>query len=106
MINAGKYANKQNDTIQEKVFFFVCISACLPGKLGLTCSEDCPMGYYGLSCVEVCQCSLAECDKAFGCLIIGNYTLNQFESWKCSPSIWLKPETLTFAKYHKHFRFG
>lgn len=57
----------------SSVFHSICISACLPGKYGINCSEECPMGRYGLLCVEFCQCSMAECDKALECLNIGKY---------------------------------
>lgn len=40
---------------------------CIPGYIGLNCSEKCPFPFYGENCKDMCNCSNETCDVSTGC---------------------------------------
>lgn len=43
------------------------VSECYPGLTGIECNLKCNYPLYGKDCQQLCNCSISECDFAFGC---------------------------------------
>uniref|UniRef100_A0A8W8JQN1 Uncharacterized protein n=1 Tax=Magallana gigas TaxID=29159 RepID=A0A8W8JQN1_MAGGI len=47
---------------------------CMPGYIGLNCSNKCPFPFYGDKCKERCHCSNETCDVSTGCRYLTTLT--------------------------------